>query len=103
MSSKNKVTARENLTHATTEMSQQAVTQLTLVEMRELMDVTGLTVTFIRNEQQSIIAQKAQQELQAAADIIVTRMKGSFPDIAVVPKRNRTLKVWLDGLPEEIE
>ncbi len=98
-----KAKARENLMRATAGMTHQAIALLTLVEVRALIEVTGLSVTFIRNTQRSVTAHVERQELQDVADDIVTRMKGSFRNIAATPNRNRTIKVWLDGLPEEEE
>ena len=99
----NKTRAYENLILATAGMSQEVVAHLPLAEVYSLIKVTGLTVTFVSNIQQSIVAQKGRQELQDVANEIVTRMKGRFPDIVATPNRNRIIKVWLDGLPEEIE
>ena len=95
--------ARNNLKLATAGMSSNSVVLLSLAEVSTMVGVTGLSVTFIRNIQQGIVTRIESQELQEIADDIVTRMKGAYPDIAAVSERNRIIKVWLDGLPKEVE
>ncbi len=65
--------------------------------------VRGLSVTFIRNMQRRLVAEMRREELQSAADWILSRILSQFANAGVAVKRNRIVQVWLDGLPEEIE
>ena len=95
--------ALDNLTLATSSMSSVGVEQLTLQGLNELVAVQGLSVTFVRSLQQSMVARAKGQEMADVASDIVNRLQGGFPDIAVSAGRDRTLKVWLDGKPVEVE
>ncbi len=98
-----KTQARDNLTRATAGMTSDTVALLSLKEVSAMVKVVGLTVTFLRNMQQSTVTLIERQKLREVADGIVAQMKPLFPNVAATPKRDRTIKVWLDGLPEEIE
>ena len=84
-------------------MTRRAIELLTLEEVQAFIGDAGLSGTFVRNTQQSIAAQIERQELQAISDEIASILVDRFPDVVVTPKRGQTAKVWLEGLPEEIE
>ncbi len=65
--------------------------------------VRGLSKTFIGNMQRRLVAEMRREELQSAADWILSRILTQFPNAEVTVKRNRIVQVWLDGLPEEID
>lgn len=99
----NKEKARDNLKLATNGMSSDSIASLSLTEVNAMVDIIGLSSTFVKNMQQSLINQVKYQELQEIADDIVIRLKSHSPDVAAIPQRGRIIKVWLDGKPEEIE
>ena len=98
-----KTIARDNLTLATAGMTSKAVALLSLKEVGAMVKVEGLSAGFLRNLQRSMVARVKGREMADVASAIVKRMKGDYPDIAAIPNRDRTIKVWLDGLPEEID
>ena len=95
--------ALDNLTLATLDMSSADIAALKPREVDALTGVTGLSVGFVQNMQRSMVIQAEGLMMQNTAYDIVKRLQGGFPDIAAIPTRDRTIKVWLDGLPEEIE
>ncbi len=94
--------ARANLKKATARMSAADVARLTLSELGVLVKENGLSVTFLRNIQHDTVGQISHRELQDIADGIVQALKGAYPDVAAIPDRRRTIKVWLDGFPLEV-
>ena len=87
------------------ELTYQAVELLTLPEIRTLIGekALGLSGTFIKNMQRKAVAQMKRQELRSIANWIESRVSGQYPNVEAVPRRDRTIKVYLDGLPEVIE
>ncbi len=63
----------------------------------------GSSITLIRNIQRKAAVEMRREELQSAADWILSRLRTQFPDAEVGVKRNRVVQVWLDGEPKVIE
>lgn len=63
----------------------------------------GLSKTFVVNMQRKLVRSMVQEGLQSAADWILSRISGTYPNAAVGVKRGRIVQVWLDGKPEEVE
>lgn len=63
----------------------------------------GRSLTFIGNMQRRLVAEMRREELQSAADWILSRIVTQFPKAEVTVRRNRIVQVWLDGKPEETE
>lgn len=99
----NKQQAKDNLKNATSGMPSGDIERLSLAEVYAFVDIEELTGTLVRNIQRSIVVQAKQREEKGVANDIVTRMKAQFPDIVAIPKRGQIIKVWLNGLPKEIE
>ena len=95
--------ALDNLTLATRGMFSGDIAALTPREVDALTGVAGLSVGFVQNMQRAMVIQATGFVMQTIAYDIVKRLQGGFPDIAVSAGRDRTIKVWLDGLPEEID
>ena len=63
----------------------------------------GLSGTFIQNMQRKAVEQMKHKEMKSVADWIVSRVSGQFPNVEAIPRRDRTIRVYLDGIPEVIE
>ena len=102
-----KIDAYQNfeLSVKTANYSADGVKLLTIDEVRLLIGVEAksLTITFVTNMQQKLVAEMKLQELQSAANWIISRIITQFPTAEAKVKRNRKIEIWLDGLPEEIE
>ena len=98
-----RVQARKNLRAATSEMTPRAIATLTLKQLRSMVNVPGCSIAFIRNLRHAVVRRRRRQILQAIANGLVAQMSGTFPSVAVVPGRGRTLKVFLNGLPPSPE
>ena len=84
-------------------LTYQALELKTVPEVRALLGEadTGLSASFVENMQKRAVKKMRQAELQSIANWLVSRASAQYPNISVVPKKGRTLMVYLDGLVEE--
>ena len=61
----------------------------------------GLSTAFVGNLRDRLVRKMQQAELQSAADWIVSRVSGQYPNAEVSISRGRVVQVHLDGVPEE--
>lgn len=83
----------------------QEVAAMKVISIRAFIgkEARGLTRSFIKNMQQHQVRSMQIVELQSVADWTLSRIVTQFPDVEVKIEKNRTFKIFLDGLPEVSE